>query len=240
MLGPMVITPSKHENRVTERRLLPQVTNTNKDTSLKWFKDNRPLSQDVYDQASGLSTLTITQVPKTHSSLVFHGERSSFAIIHPQVSQKDAGSYRAVVSDKRGEDVTTLNLLGDGETSWMCQPLFNSYPPLLIRLISAERDRSLPVLFVFRIWQVSSSAESTLWWVLHILMSYVCILTSKNNPRLLAFTPAAMSAGPLKIESTAEGFKLYCSLKYYINQLKTSWFFKWVRILSSSWGGTQN
>ncbi len=33
---------------------------------------------------------------------------------------------------------------------------------------------------------------------------------------------AAMSASPLRIQSTAEGFKLYCSLKYYINYLKTS------------------
>lgn len=37
---------------------------------------------------------------------------------------------------------------------------------------------------------------------------------------------SAVSAGPLRIESTAEGFKLYCSLKCYINYLKTSWHFK--------------
>lgn len=33
-----------------------------------------------------------------------------------QVTEEDAGSYRAAVSDKRGEDVSALNLLGDGET----------------------------------------------------------------------------------------------------------------------------
>lgn len=43
-----------------------------------------------------------------------------------------------------------------------------------------------------------------------------------NNP----FPSVAMSAGPLMIESTAEGFKLYCSLKYYVDQLKTSWLFR--------------
>lgn len=48
----------------------------------------------------------------------------------------------------------------------------------------------------------------------------------QNNPHLHAFSSAALSAGPLRIESTAEGFKLYCSVKYYINQLKTSWQFK--------------
>uniref|UniRef100_A0A3Q1AWS3 Myomesin 3 n=1 Tax=Amphiprion ocellaris TaxID=80972 RepID=A0A3Q1AWS3_AMPOC len=41
---------------------------------------------------------------------------------------------------------------------------------------------------------------------------------------------AALSASPLRIQSTAEGFKLYCSLKYYISFLKTSWHFKEKRI----------
>jgi len=36
-------------------------------------------------------------------------------IIFPQVTKKEAGSYRAVVSDGRGEDVSTLELLDDGE-----------------------------------------------------------------------------------------------------------------------------
>lgn len=39
-----------------------QVTNTNKDTSLKWFKEGSAVTQAVYDQSSGVSTLTITQV----------------------------------------------------------------------------------------------------------------------------------------------------------------------------------
>lgn len=33
-----------------------------------------------------------------------------------QVTKKEAGSYRAVVSDGRGEDFSTLQLLDDGET----------------------------------------------------------------------------------------------------------------------------
>lgn len=33
----------------------------------------------------------------------------------PQVTKKEAGSYRAVVSDGRGEDVSTLELLDEGE-----------------------------------------------------------------------------------------------------------------------------
>ncbi|XP_035528933.1 myomesin-3 [Morone saxatilis] len=120
-----------------------KVTNTNKDTSLKWFKEGVAVTQVEYDQSSGTSTLTISQVTK-----------------------KEAGSYKAVVSDGRGEDVSTLELLDD------------------------EYDKLLQQL-------------------------------SKQ---------CAMSASPLKIQCTAEGFKLYCSLKYYINYLKTSWHFKEKRI----------
>ncbi|XP_023271028.1 myomesin-3 [Seriola lalandi dorsalis] len=120
-----------------------KVTNTNKDTSLKWFKEGMEVTQAVYEQSSGVSTLTISQVTK-----------------------KEAGSYRAVVSDKRGEDVSTLDLLD------------NEYDNLLQQL-------------------------------------------SKQ---------CALSAGPLSIQSTAEGFKLYSSLKYYISYLKNSWHFKEKRI----------
>ncbi|KAM7421303.1 hypothetical protein PAMA_015448 [Pampus argenteus] len=120
-----------------------KVTNINKDTSLKWFKDGKEVTQVVYEQSSGVSTLTI-----------------------PQVTKKEAGTYRAVVSDRRGEDVSTLEMLDE------------------------EYDKLLQQL-------------------------------SKQ---------CALSAGPLRIESTAEGFKLYCSLKYYISYLKTIWYFKEKRI----------
>ncbi|XP_041798194.1 myomesin-3 [Chelmon rostratus] len=120
-----------------------KVTNTRKDTSLQWFKEGVAVTQVMYEQSSGVSTLTI-----------------------PQVTKKEMGSYRAVVSDGRGEDVSTLEFVDD------------------------EYDRLLQQL-------------------------------SKQ---------CAMSASPLKIQSTAEGFKLYCSFKYYINHLKTSWYFKEKRI----------
>uniref|UniRef100_A0A8D2ZNG6 Myomesin 3 n=1 Tax=Scophthalmus maximus TaxID=52904 RepID=A0A8D2ZNG6_SCOMX len=120
-----------------------KVTNTNKDTSLKWFKGGVEVSQVVYNQSSGASTFTI-----------------------PQVTKAVAGSYRAVVSDRRGEDISTLELLD------------NEYDKLLQQL-------------------------------------------SKQ---------CALSAGPLSIQSTAVGFKLCCSFKYYISHLKTSWYFKDKRI----------
>uniref|UniRef100_A0A669DMG8 Myomesin 3 n=1 Tax=Oreochromis niloticus TaxID=8128 RepID=A0A669DMG8_ORENI len=49
---------------------------------------------------------------------------------------------------------------------------------------------------------------------------------SHSNPT----SHTALSASSLKIQSTGEGFKLYCSLKYYISFLKTSWYFKEKRI----------
>nr|XP_054596971.1 myomesin-3 isoform X2 [Nothobranchius furzeri] len=116
-----------------------KVANTKKDTSFKWFKEDMEIKEVVYDQESGVGSLAI-----------------------PQVTKKEAGSYKAVVSDGRGEDISLLKLQ-DGE-----------YDKLLQQL-------------------------------------------SKQ---------CALSAGPLKIQSTAEGFKLYCDLRYYISFLKTSWHFK--------------
>lgn len=116
-----------------------KVTNTNKDTTLKWFKEGVELNQIVYDRTSGVSSFTI-----------------------PQVTKQETGTYKAVVSDKRGEDQSTLKLLGE------------EYDMLLQQL-------------------------------------------SKQ---------CALSAGPLSMECTAEGFRLFCSLKYYINYLKTSWLFR--------------
>lgn len=37
-------------------------------------------------------------------------------MVPPQVTKKETGSYKAVVSDGRGEDVSTLNLRDNGET----------------------------------------------------------------------------------------------------------------------------
>ncbi|CAL8249016.1 unnamed protein product [Lota lota] len=76
-----------------------KVTNLNKDSSLKWFKDGGPLTPTLYDPSSGVSTLSI-----------------------PQVTQVAAGSYRAQVADGRGEDTSTLDLL-DQEFDKLLQQL---------------------------------------------------------------------------------------------------------------------
>lgn len=119
-----------------------KVTNVSKDTRVKWFKDGVELLHAVYEP-TGVSTFTV-----------------------PQVTRKELGVYRAVVSDSRGEDESVLELIDD------------------------EFERLLQQL----------------------------------NKQ------CALSAGPVGIQCTAQGFKLYCSLKYYLSCMKTSWFFKDKRI----------
>ncbi|XP_055020131.1 myomesin-3 isoform X2 [Boleophthalmus pectinirostris] len=116
-----------------------KVANTTKETTLKWFKEGNEMKGVAYDPTSGHSSFTISRV-----------------------TQEETGTYKAVVSDKRGEDQSFL------------------------KLSDKEYDKLLQQL-------------------------------SKQ---------CALSAGPLSIECTEEGFRLFCSLKYYINYLKTSWFFK--------------
>nr|XP_015204681.1 PREDICTED: myomesin-3 [Lepisosteus oculatus] len=116
-----------------------KVTNTKKDTSLKWYKDGTEIPQIEYNPQTGICTLTI-----------------------PQVTIKDIGVYKAVLSDDRGEDISTVDLV-DQEFEKLQQELCRQ---------------------------------------------------------------CALSAGPLEVQPTAEGFKLYCSLKYYLDYMKTSWYFK--------------
>ncbi|KAK3515070.1 hypothetical protein QTP70_006035 [Hemibagrus guttatus] len=119
-----------------------KVTNMNKDTKMKWYKDGVEITQVVYEP-SGVGTLTV-----------------------PQVTKKEAGVYRAVVSDARGEDESILELT------------------------DKEFERLMQCL-------------------------------NRN---------CALSASPMRIQCTAAGFKLYCSLKYYLSYMKTSWHFKERRI----------
>ncbi|KAK1806390.1 hypothetical protein P4O66_004908, partial [Electrophorus voltai] len=115
-----------------------KVTNVNKDTKLKWFKDGVEITQATYEE-SGVGKYTVAQV-----------------------TRKEAGVYRAVVSDSRGEDESMLEL------------------------VDKEFDK----------------------------------LTQQLSKQ------CALSAGPVRIQCTAAGFKLYCSLKDYLSYVKTSWYFK--------------
>ncbi|XP_016303362.1 myomesin-3 [Sinocyclocheilus anshuiensis] len=80
-----------------------KVTNVSKDTRVKWFKDGVELPQAVYEPP-GVSSFTV-----------------------PQVTRKELGVYRAVVSDSRGEDESVLELIDDGEnmTHYYCHYMSN-------------------------------------------------------------------------------------------------------------------
>ncbi|XP_040280434.1 myomesin-3 isoform X1 [Bufo bufo] len=68
-----------------------KVTNTEKDTTLKWSFDKKPLPKGQYDGQSGSGTLVIKKFTK-----------------------EEKGHYKAVVKDSRGEDISDLDLTKEG------------------------------------------------------------------------------------------------------------------------------
>lgn len=72
-------------------------------------------------------------------------------------------------------------------------------------------------------------------WLLCVCVCVCCIRnmqhemgedTERDTQTVSLSLSAALSASPLKVQSTAVGLMLYCSLKYYMSFLKTSWLFK--------------
>ncbi|XP_075707252.1 myomesin-3 [Rhinoderma darwinii] len=68
-----------------------KVTNTEKDTTLKWSFDKKPLPNGQYDGQSGSGTLVIKKF-----------------------TNEEKGQYKAVVKDSRGEDISDLDLTKEG------------------------------------------------------------------------------------------------------------------------------
>uniref|UniRef100_A0A4W3J4X9 M-protein, striated muscle-like n=1 Tax=Callorhinchus milii TaxID=7868 RepID=A0A4W3J4X9_CALMI len=67
-----------------------QVTNTKKETILKWYKNGHEITDIIYNPQTGISTLQISQVTK-----------------------ENAGVFKTVVADDRGEDSSVLDLYSD-------------------------------------------------------------------------------------------------------------------------------
>lgn len=89
---------------------------------------------------------------------------------------------------------------------------------VIIHLKAMLISCSVPRILMCRAPQITN----TLFWIAKIYPKCAIILIESPTSH------TALSASSLKIQSTGEGFKLYCSLKYYISFLKTSWYFKWV------------
>ncbi|KAM3933469.1 myomesin-3 isoform 2-T2 [Leptodactylus fuscus] len=68
-----------------------KATNTDKDTTLKWSFDKKPLPNGKYDRQSGSGTLVINKF-----------------------TTEEKGHYKAVVNDSRGEDISDLDLTKEG------------------------------------------------------------------------------------------------------------------------------
>ncbi|XP_071992798.1 myomesin-3 isoform X2 [Engystomops pustulosus] len=68
-----------------------KVTNTEKDTTLKWSFDKKPLQNGKFDGQSGSGTLSIKKF-----------------------TNEEKGHYKAVVKDSRGEDISDLDLTKEG------------------------------------------------------------------------------------------------------------------------------
>ncbi|XP_073428799.1 myomesin-3 [Dendrobates tinctorius] len=68
-----------------------KVTNTDKDTTLKWSFEKTPLPNGQYDGQNGSGTLAITKF-----------------------TNEEKGHYKAVVKDSRGEDISDLDLTKEG------------------------------------------------------------------------------------------------------------------------------
>uniref|UniRef100_A0A4W5MLC7 Myomesin 3 n=1 Tax=Hucho hucho TaxID=62062 RepID=A0A4W5MLC7_9TELE len=121
-------------------------------------------------------------------------------ILFDQLSKDDEGSYTAQLCDGRAKNQFTLVLVDESESIWSPKLITGMF----ILPNRAERNQAVMRCFYIR---------HSFW---NLTFSSIC--------------GTALSAGPVRIQCTAMGFKLYCSLKYYISYMKTSWHFKESRI----------
>uniref|UniRef100_A0A671WAG1 Myomesin 3 n=1 Tax=Sparus aurata TaxID=8175 RepID=A0A671WAG1_SPAAU len=169
-----------------------------------------------------------------HRKINFDKAKGLVEILFDQLSQEDEGSYTAQLRDGRAKNQFTLVFVDQSKSP--------THTPL--------RCHFGPYFQDFLSWSVNEDCELIIKCKVHFYFSqntfnngnhnrtYLAsyyeprnMYANHNKPILLSLCiSAATSASPLKIESTAEGFKLYCSLKYYISYMKTSWYFKEKRI----------
>uniref|UniRef100_A0A3P9NI63 Myomesin 3 n=1 Tax=Poecilia reticulata TaxID=8081 RepID=A0A3P9NI63_POERE len=140
-------------------------------------------------------------------------------ILFDQLSQEDEGSYTAQLRDGRAKNQCTLvfvtNTNKDTSFKWFKDGLE-------IKDLSYDQTTGIISLSISQVMEKDESRPSL------CVRNYIhkLQLTQRSNIIVTHILTAALSAGPLRIESTAEGFKIYSSLRYYISFLKTSWYFK--------------
>uniref|UniRef100_A0A3B1K1B2 Myomesin 3 n=1 Tax=Astyanax mexicanus TaxID=7994 RepID=A0A3B1K1B2_ASTMX len=119
-------------------------------------------------------------------------------ILFDQLSKEDEGSYTAQLKDGRAKNQFTLVLVDE-----------NKMLNVVIFSVFSEG----PYFEEFLSWTVTEDCE----------MIMKCKVATDF---LYVHLTHTLSASPLGIQCTAAGFKLYCSLKYYLSYMKTSWYFK--------------
>uniref|UniRef100_A0A3B3Z907 Uncharacterized protein n=1 Tax=Periophthalmus magnuspinnatus TaxID=409849 RepID=A0A3B3Z907_9GOBI len=138
-----------------------------------------------------------------HRTITLDKAKGLVEIVFDPLSPEDQGSYTAQLRDGKAKNQFTLVFY---------HVILYMYPVFCF---------SGPHFEEYLSWSVTDECVLVInelySGILIILCSFIIAMTT---------VCAALSAGPLSIECTEEGFRLFCSLKYYINYLKTSWLFK--------------
>uniref|UniRef100_A0A669C976 Myomesin 3 n=1 Tax=Oreochromis niloticus TaxID=8128 RepID=A0A669C976_ORENI len=144
-----------------------------------------------------------------HRKINFDKAKGLVEILFDQLSQEDEGSYTAQLRDGRAKNQFTLVFV---------DKKFRDTLALADAIRHDNKRKTGPYFQEFLSWSVNEDCELIMNCVGMVIIHLKAMLISCSVPRILM----SLSASSLKIQSTGEGFKLYCSLKYYISFLKTS------------------
>uniref|UniRef100_A0A8C9SG05 Myomesin 3 n=1 Tax=Scleropages formosus TaxID=113540 RepID=A0A8C9SG05_SCLFO len=166
----------------------------------------------------------------------FHKASGIVEILIDHLSPADEGSFTAQLRDGRAKNQFTLVFVDKSKTMTRAEANKRNW-----------KRKSGPHFLEFLSWKVTEECEVIFRCkVLFVKFKFpfplsICDLLQRKSSHatsqakyslfLFFFLPrTALSAGPIEVQSTAQGFRLCCSLKYYLSYLKTSWFFKEKRI----------
>uniref|UniRef100_A0A669F8S2 Myomesin 3 n=1 Tax=Oreochromis niloticus TaxID=8128 RepID=A0A669F8S2_ORENI len=167
-----------------------------------------------------------------HRKINFDKAKGLVEILFDQLSQEDEGSYTAQLRDGRAKNQFTLVFV---------DKKFRDTLALADAIRHDNKRKTGPYFQEFLSWSVNEDCElimkcKMIFFPRQVTKkeagSYRAVVSDGRGEDVstLDLLDGALSASSLKIQSTGEGFKLYCSLKYYISFLKTSWYFKEKRI----------
>uniref|UniRef100_A0A8C4SW04 Myomesin 3 n=1 Tax=Erpetoichthys calabaricus TaxID=27687 RepID=A0A8C4SW04_ERPCA len=157
-------------------------------------------------------------------------------ILIDDFSEADEGSYTAQLKDGRAKNQFTLVLIDECFRKTLAKSKFNRH----------DWKRKMGPYFLEPLsWKITDDCELLISCKATNLKKESILKWFKDRKELsdFHFNPqdgqsslllkevqyterSTLSASGLKIQSTADGFQLYCSLKYYLEDIKTNWRFK--------------